>query len=141
MTFNNMSVIVLLLARNQTAPVHEVLGGLSVEQIGSIQTAIATHTTVGTRYKAIAKALMSETIESIDYCSEQLRDCDKLLNDGVTLLLNSQYGLNGVMSWEQLSGDLARIAAEKATLLGAAAGAAAGAARARAAPEDADILG
>ena len=136
-----MMVIIALLARNKVNPVQEVLGALSVEHIGDIQTAIVTHTTLSTRYRAITTALMSDTLASIELCSQQLRDCDKLLIDDVTLLLNSQYGLTGNMSWEQLSVDLARIAAEKAAMIGAAAGAAAAAAGAAAAAEDADLLG
>jgi hypothetical protein len=144
-TYNNMMTIIALLARNKVNPVQEVLGALSVEHIGDIQTAIVTHTTLSTRYRAITKALLSDTLDSIELCSQQLRDCDKLLIDGVSLLLSSQYGKNGIMSWEQLSVDLTRIATDKALRLGAAAGAAAATAAAAAATaaadDDIDLLG
>jgi hypothetical protein len=58
-----------------------------------------------------------------------LKDCEQVLNDGIVLLLNSQYGLNGTMSWESLSVDLTKAITKKSAIAGAGAAAAAAAAR------------
>jgi hypothetical protein len=143
-TFNAMTLLAVLLARNKTTPVHDIITDLSIEQMTDFQTAIASSTTILTRYKAVTKVLMQAQLEAVEHTRGQLKDCDQVLNDGIVLLLNSQYGLTGVMAWDTLSKDLTKAITTKAAMAGAAAGAAAAGAAmaaARGDGEDADLLG
>jgi hypothetical protein len=120
-TFHAMSRLSMLLARNKTTPVHEVLNGLSIEQVAAIQTAIASHTTPSTRHKAIARSVLQVQFDAVEHARSQLKDCEQVLNDGLVLLLNSQYGLSGSMGWDIFSKDLTTAISNKSAAAGAAA--------------------
>jgi hypothetical protein len=126
-TFDAMTRITMLLARNKTTPVHEVLNGLTMEQIKLLQTSIAS-TNIAARYKSVAKCLMGNISDAVEQATAQLKDCEKVIMDGTVLLLNSHYGVAGTMSWETFSADMTEAIATKAAQAGAIAGAAAAAA-------------
>jgi hypothetical protein len=108
-------------------PVHEVLNGLTVDQIKILQTSIAS-TNIAARYKFVAKCLMGNIFDAVEQATAQLKDCEKVIMDGTVLLLNSHYGVAGTMSWETFSADMTEAIATKAAQAGAIAGAAAAAA-------------
>ena len=140
MTFYSMTVLTALLARHKGASVHEVLKTLSIAQLGELQTSIA-KSTISTRYRAIAKVLFPDNFEAIEIAKQQLLDSDKVMIEGTTLLMNMQYGVTGLMSWEVMVKDVTAAITEKAAAAGAVAGAAAAVAVARGAADDVDLVG
>ncbi len=80
---------------------------------------------VSTRYKDVAKCVLAEVVDSVDFAGTQLNDCEQFMADGITLSLNGQCGTAGKMSWDELQEDILDLIVEKAADVGANAAASA----------------